>query len=256
MDRSRMDSLFDLTGRAAIVTGGTRGIGRSIAEGLLLAGASVAVASRKPEACKETEAHLQSLGGEAIGVPTHMGDLEHLAALVTTTADRFGRIDIIVNNAANALALPVGEFTPAAWSKSFDVNLRGPVFLVQEALPYLKASGKASVINVISVGAFLFAQHEAMYAAGKAGLMSFTRTLAAAYAPYGIRVNALAPGTTDTDMVRNTGPESVEAMTQASHLRRLADPDEMVGPALLLASDAGSYMTGQVLIADGGLAPH
>ena len=256
MDKPRFDSLFDLSGRAAIVTGGTRGIGRAIAEGLVLAGASVAVASRKAEACKETEAHLQSLGGDAIGVPTHMGDLDQLSALVSTTADRFGRIDIIVNNAANALALPVGQFTATAWSKSFDVNLRGPVFLVQEALPYLKSSRKASVINVISVGAFLFSQTEAMYAAGKAGLMSFTRTMAAAYAPHGIRVNALAPGTTDTDMVRNTGPESVEAMTVASHLRRLAEPDEMVGPALLLASDAGSYMTGQVLIADGGLAPH
>jgi len=256
VNRSQFDKLFDLTGRVAIVTGGTRGIGRAIAEGLTLAGASVAVASRKVDACKETETHLQSLGGDAIGVPTHMGEMDQLSALVAETSNRFGRIDIIINNAANALALPVGEFTPSAWSKSFDVNLRGPVFLVQEALPFLKSSGKASVINVISVGAFLFSEHEAMYAAGKAALMSFTRTMAAAYAPHAIRVNALAPGTTDTDMVRNTGPESVEAMTGASRLKRLASPDEMVGPALLLASDAGSYMTGQVLIADGGLAPH
>ena len=256
MDRSRFDNLFDLSGRVAIVTGGTRGIGRAIAEGFVMAGASVAVASRKADACKETEAYLQSLGGEAIGVPTHMGEPDQVAALVAETSERFGKIDIVVNNAANALALPVGEFTPAAWSKSFDVNLRGPVFLVQEALPFLKASGNASVINVISVGAFLFAEHEAMYVAGKAALLSFTRAMAAAYAPFGIRVNALAPGTTDTDMVRNTGPESVDAMAGASLLKRLASADEMIGPGLLLASDAGSYMTGQVLIADGGLAPH
>ena len=256
MDRSRFDKLFDLSGRVAIVTGGTRGIGRAIAEGFVLAGASVAVASRKADACKETEGHLQSLGGEAIGIPTHMGELEQVAALVEETSERFGHIDIVVNNAANALALPVGEFTSSAWSKSFDVNLRGPVFLVQEALPFLKSSGNASVINVISVGAFLFAEHEAMYVAGKAALLSFTRAMAAAYAPFGIRVNAVAPGTTDTDMVRNTGPESVDAMAVASLLKRLASPDEMVGPCLLLASDGGSYMTGQVLIADGGLAPH
>lgn len=257
MDRQTHERLFDLTGRVAIVTGGTRGIGRSLAEGLVLAGASVVVASRKPDACKETEGHLCSvLGGQAMGVPAHMGELDQVSALVHATVDRFGGVDIVVNNAANALALPVGEFTPGAWAKSFDVNLRGPVFLVQEALPHLKQSGHASVINVISVGAFMFAQGEAMYAAGKAALLSMTRAMAATYAPFGIRVNALAPGTTDTDMVRNTGPESVAAMSTASHLGRLANPDEMVGPALLLASDAGSYVTGQVLVADGGLFPH
>lgn len=256
MDRARLQSLFDLSGRVAVVTGGTRGIGRSIAEGLVSAGAAVVVASRKEEACRETEAHLRDLGGEAIGIPTHMGELADLSRLVAATVEHFGRLDIVVNNAANALAQPVGEFTPEAWGKSFDVNLRGPVFLVQEALPHLKESGRGAVVNVISVGAFMFSVTEAMYSAGKAALMSLTRTMAAAYAPFGIRVNALAPGTTDTDMVRKTGPESVRMMTGASHLRRLAHPDEMVGPTLLLVSDAGSYMTGQVLIADGALVPH
>ena len=196
------------------------------------------------------------MGGDALGVPTHMGDLEAVGRLVAATAERFGRIDIVVNNAANALALPVGQFTPEAWQKSYDVNLRGPVFLVQDALPYLEASPVASVINVISVGAFMYSVTEAMYSAAKAALMSYTRIMAAAYAPKGIRVNALAPGTTDTDMVRNTGLESVAMMTRASHLRRLAHPDEMVGPALLLASDAGSYMTGHVVIVDGALVAH
>jgi NAD(P)-dependent dehydrogenase (short-subunit alcohol dehydrogenase family) len=256
MDRKQLQHLFDLSDRVAIVTGGTRGIGRSIAEGFVAAGANVAVGSRKADACAETEAHLTSMGGDAIGVPTHLGDLDALANLVERTVDRFGRIDIVVNNAANALTQPLGQFTPEAWQKSFDVNLRGPVFLVQAALPYLEESPSATVINVISAGAFLFSANVAMYAAAKAALMSFTRSMAADFAPRGIRVNALAPGTVDTDMVRANPPEMQRSMAQASHLRRAADPDEMVGPALFLASDASSFMTGQVLLADGGLVPH
>jgi len=256
MDRDTLRSLFDLTGRVAIVTGGTRGIGRAIAEGFVAAGAKVAVASRKADACEETERALVAAGGEAIGVPTHMGELDALHALVDRTVDAFGRVDIVVNNAANALREDLGRFTPEAWAKSMDVNLRGPVFLVQEALPHLERSPSAAVVNVISAGAFLFSSYTATYAAAKAGMMSFTRSMAAEYASRGIRVNALAPGTVDTDMVRNNPPEAQESMAKASWMRRAASPDEMVGPALFLASDASSFVTGQVLLADGGLVPH
>jgi NAD(P)-dependent dehydrogenase (short-subunit alcohol dehydrogenase family) len=196
------------------------------------------------------------MGGEAIGVATHMGDLETIADLTARTVDAFGRVDIVVNNAANALTQPLGEFTPEAWQKSFDVNLRGPVFLVQDTLPYLKQSPYGAVVNVISAGAFLFSANVAMYSAAKAALMAFTRSMAADFAPLGIRVNALAPGTVDTDMVRANTPEMQRRMAEASHLGRKASPDEMVGPALFLASDASSFMTGQVLLVDGGLVPH
>ena len=256
MDADALRSLFDLTGRTALVTGGTRGIGLALAEGLAASGARVVVASRKPEACAEAEAHLRSRGAEALGVATHMGDLEAVSALVDRTVDAFGGLDIVVNNAANALTQPLGQLTPEAWEKSFDVNLRGPVFLLQAALPHLEASPHAAVLNVVSVGAFLFSAPVAMYAAGKAALLSFTRSMAAAHVAQGIRVNALAPGSVDTDMVRNTGPEGAAAMAAASLMGRLATPDEMVGPALLLVSDAGSYITGQVLLADGGMVPH
>ncbi len=256
MDREKLRSLFDLTGRVAIVTGGTRGIGRSIAEGFVAAGAKVAVASRKAAACESTERALQAAGGEALGVPTHMGDLDALRSLVERTVDAFGRVDIVVNNAATAVREDLGKFSPEAYAKSMDVNLRGPVFLVQEALPYLEKSPSASVVNVISAGAFLFSSYTATYAAAKAGLYSFTRSMAAEFAPLGIRVNALAPGTVDTDMVRNNPPEAQESMANAAFMRRAADPDEMIGPALFLASDAASFVTGQVLIADGGLVPH
>jgi NAD(P)-dependent dehydrogenase (short-subunit alcohol dehydrogenase family) len=256
VNRSELQTLFDLTDRVTIVTGGTRGIGRAVAEGFVCAGAKVVVASRKADACAETEAHLREIGGDALGVPTHLGDLDALHVLVERTVDRFGGVDVVVNNAANALAQPLGQMTPEAWQKSFDVNLRGPVFLVQEALPHLKASEHAAIVNVVSAGAFLFSANLSMYSAGKAGLMAFTRAMAAEFAPSGIRVNALAPGTVDTDMVRANPPAVQEGMAKASHLRRAASPDEMVGPAVFLASAASSFMTGQVLLVDGGLVPH
>ena len=255
MDREKLQSLFDLSGRVAIVTGGTRGIGRSIAEGLLSAGAKVAVASRKADACKETEESLSSLG-DVIGVPTHMGEIDAINALVERTVDEFGQLDIVVNNAATALTMPLGTLTVDAWDKSLAVNLRGPTFLVEAALPHLEKTGNAAVLNVISAGAFLFSANTAMYAAAKAGLMAMTRAAAASFAERGIRVNALAPGTVETDMVHNNTPEAQESMRNAAFMRRGAHPDEMVGPALLLVSDAGSFITGQVILADGGLTPH
>jgi NAD(P)-dependent dehydrogenase (short-subunit alcohol dehydrogenase family) len=256
MDKAKLGTLFTLDGRVAIITGGTRGIGRAIAEGFVCAGARVVVGSRKADACAETERHLRELGGDALGVATHMGDIDASDALVARAVEEYGGVDIVVNNAANALTQPLGQFTPEAWQKSFDVNLRGPVFLVQAALPHLERSEHAAVINVISAGAFLFSANVAMYGAAKAALMSFTRSMAADFAPRGIRVNALAPGTVDTDMVRANPPEAQAAMANASPMRRAASPDEMVGPAIYLASDASSFMTGQVLLVDGGMTPH
>jgi NAD(P)-dependent dehydrogenase (short-subunit alcohol dehydrogenase family) len=247
--------LFEMTDRTVIVTGGTRGIGRALAEGFVLAGARVVVASRKPDACEQTAQHLRDLGGQAIGVPTHLGDIDSLEALVARTVDEFAGIDVVVNNAANALAQPFGEMTADALAKSHDVNLRGPVFLVQAALPHLKASPHAAVINMISVGAFNFAPFTAIYSSNKAALLSFTRSMAAEFASDGIRVNAIAPGPVDTDMMRNNTQEAIDHMAGSTLMKRLASPDEMIGAALLLASDAGSYMTGTVIIADGGGTP-
>ena len=131
MDRAKLEKLFDVRDRVAIVTGGTRGIGRAVAEGFVCGGAKVVVASRKADACRATEEHLRGLGGDVLAVPAHMGDLDDAASLVASAVDRFGAVDIVVNNAANALTQPLGAFTAEAWQKSFDVNLRGPVFLVR-----------------------------------------------------------------------------------------------------------------------------
>lgn len=256
VDRAKLARLFDMTGRVVVVTGGTRGIGRALAEGFVSAGAKVVVASRKPEACRETEAHLRSLGGEALGVPTHLGELDDLSALVDRSVEVFGGIDVVVNNAATALAQPVGGYTSEAWTKSLDVNLRGPVFLVQAALPHLKKSPHAAVLNVISGAAFLFSGRVSLYAIGKAGLLAATRSMAAELAPHGIRVNALSPGTVETDMVRANTREQQAEMTAIQLMPRMAHPDEMVGPALMLVSDAGSFMTGHVVFADGGMVAH
>ena len=255
MDRGSFDRLFDMTGRTVIVTGGTRGIGLALAEGYVLAGARVVVASRKADACEQAAAHLREMGGEAIGVPTHVGDVEDLASLVARTAAEFGGVDVLVNNAANPLAQPLGQLTVDALTKSFEVNLRGPVVLTQEALPHLKASPHAAVLNMVSVGAFIFAPMLSIYASMKAALMSFTRSMAAEFVHDGIRVNALAPGPVDTDMMRKNPPEAIDGMVNGTLMRRLASADEMVGAALLLTSDAGSYITGQVIIADGGGTP-
>lgn len=256
MDVAKLRSLFDMSGRVVIVTGGTRGIGRSLAEGYAAAGARVVVASRKPDACEETAEHLRAMGAEAIGVPTHVGDVQDVQLLVERTVEAFGGVDVVVNNAATALAQPIGEYTPEALDKSLAVNLRGPIFLTQAAIPHLKTSPHAAVLNILSGAAFMFSSFVSMYGVGKAGLLAYTRAAAAELAPHGIRVNAMSPGTVDTDMVRANTEEMQDVMREVMLLRRMAHPDEMVGPALMLTSDAGSFITGQVLLVDGGMVPH
>ncbi|MCP4844094.1 MAG: glucose 1-dehydrogenase [Actinomycetia bacterium] len=253
MNRAEIAALHDLTGRVAIVTGGSRGIGRAVSEGLAAQGARVVVASRKADACEEVAAAIRGAGGEALAVPAHLGEPEDAERLVAATVEAFGGVDIVVNNAANALAEPLGGITLAGFDKSFAVNVRGPVLLVQACLAHLEVSEHPAVVNVVSAGAFLPSPGRSLYAAGKSALLSFTRSMAAELAGRGIRVNALAPGPVDTDMVRNTGEAGVAGMARATFMGRLASPDEMVGAVLYMVSDASSFMTGQCLIVDGGL---
>lgn len=256
MDRETLLGRFDLTDRVVIVTGGSRGIGRAMVSGFAALGAKVVVASRKADACAAAVAEVEAEGGTALAVPTHVGDLDALAHLVAETVAAYGAVDVVVNNAANALTQPIGSITAEAWQKSVDANVRAGLFLVQEALPHLVASDHAAVVNLVSCGIFTSGQGMAMYLAGKSAMMALTRSMAAELARHQIRVNALAPGVIDTDMVRNNPPDFQQLMIAGQPMGRMGRPDELVPAAAFLASDASSFMTGQCLVVDGGQTTH
>ena len=260
MSAPDIHKLFDMTGRVVLVTGGSRGLGMAMGRGLAAAGATVVLSSRKLEACEDSATAIRADGGDACAIACHMGETAQVRALVDETVARFGRLDVLVNNAANPLRFGIGDATETAWDKSHDVNLRGPLFLMQAALPYLRespsatnpATGGASIINVLSVGGFYGTPGQIAYGSAKAALWHLTRSAAKEFAPYRIRVNAIAPGPFGTHMVTSGGPEFMERTAAITAQKRLADPDEIIGPALLLASDAGSFVTGSCITVDGG----
>lgn len=248
-------AMFDLGGRVAIVTGGSRGLGRAISLGYAEAGARVVVASRKRENCDAVVREIEAAGGEALAVATHVGKVDELERLVDTTVSTFGRLDILVNNAANPLGGMLTDVTELAFEKSYAVNVKGPLFLAARAIEHLAASGRGVIINMITAGAFNPGESLGLYCSGKAAMWNLTRVMAKEWASKGVRVNALAPGPFATDMMEPTYaiPELREAIVQSTLLKRIAEPEEIVGAALFLASDASSYMTGSVLPIDGGI---
>ncbi len=249
--------IFDLTDRIAIVTGGSRGIGRSIAMGLAERGVYVVIASRKLEACEKLAAEIQAEGGRASAFASNANAIESVEALVKYAADTYGRVDILINNAAvNPWFGPIIDLDMAAYQKTVDVNIRGTLFASITAARIMRETGGGAIINTGSINARQPVVGQGIYSITKGAIETMTRSLAKEWAEHGIRVNALLPGVTKTDALKDIFRDSDElpsAIKAGIPLSRHAMPDEMVGAAIFLASDAASYVTGECIVIDGGL---
>ena len=248
-------SLFDLTGKNAFITGASRGIGRAIAVALADAGAAVALVARSGDGLAETAAQATAAGAKAFVIQADVTSQEEAAGAVAAAIEQLGHVDVVVNNAGGSnfttdflsLRLP-------GWDKLIRLNLDSAMYVCHAIGGHLTGRGQGSVINVASVAGVVGSPFLAPYGAAKAGLISLTKTLAVEWAAHGVRVNALCPGWTATDLNRNLwGDETAGKATVASvPMLRWGRAEEMAGPAVFLASDASSYMTGQALVVDGG----
>ena len=249
---------WELSGKVALVTGGSRGLGRAMALGFARAGADVAIASRKLAACEAVAKEVEALGRKALAHSIHADRTDELDALLEATWNRFGRLDVVVNNAAtNPAAGPLVDSTAALFDKVYGVNVKGPLHLAARAAKRMAEAGGGVVINVITQGAFKPGLGLGLYCSSKAALYALTKVMAQEWAPWNVRVNALAPGPFMTDMMKGAAsiPGYLEMVRRSTVMKRIAEPEELVGAALFLASDASSYMTGQALVIDGGILP-
>jgi dehydrogenase/reductase SDR family member 4 len=246
---------FSLQGRTALVTGGSRGIGRAIALAFAGAGARVAVSSRKAEACQAVVDEIAAAGGTAMSVPGHAGRAEEIDRTVGAVMDAWGRLDILVNNAAtNPQFGPLTDTAEAAFDKVNEVNVKGPWMFARAAHNAWMGEHGGTILNIASIGGLKSEPFLGAYGATKAAVVSLTKTMAREMGGKGIRVNAIAPGLIRTDFARVLveTPEIHDHAVKATCLGRVGEPDEIAGAALFLCSDAASYVTGAVLIVDGG----
>jgi len=253
MDTSR---LFSLEGRSALITGGSRGIGRMIAEGYLAQGARVYISARKAEACDQAAKELSALG-RCVSLPGDVSTLDGVRALVAAYTKHEDSLDILVNNAGAAWGAPYDEFPESGWDKVVDLNMKAPFFLTQALTPMLRkaaATGHlAKVINVASIDGIAVNPWETYsYAASKAGLIHLTRRMALRLAPEHIAVSAIAPGAFASDMNKDARDHGDEVAGRIP-AGRIGTPEDMAGAAIYLASRAGDYVTGATLIVDGGV---
>lgn len=255
-----MSAHIGLDGKVAIVTGASRGIGESIARVFAESGAKVVIASRKQEGLDAARARMIEAGvaeDAVVATACHAGKSDQIEALFASTVERFGRLDVLVNNAAtNPYFGPLVAADRAAWDKTFEVNLRGYYEMAKAAAAeFVKRGEGGSIVNVASVVAITGAPLQGIYAMTKAGVVSMTKTLAVELGPSNVRVNAIAPGLVETKfasaIVHND--DLVTRVTERTPLGRYAQPDEIAGAALYLASDAASFVTGHTLVVDGGM---
>ena len=246
---------FDLTGKVALVTGASRGIGAAVAQAFAQAGAQVVLASRKQEPLDTLAAEIRAAGGTALAVAAHTGDDAAVEALVARAVDEFGGVDILVNNAAtNPHYGPVLTAEDGHWDKTFDVNVKGYVRMVRACMAPMQARGGGAVINVASIAGIKPETGMGVYAVSKAGVLMLTQVLAVELAPANIRVNAVAPGYVKTKFssVIWQNPHVYAAVKARIPQGRMAEPEELTGVMLYLASDAASFTTGAVFTVDGG----
>ncbi|MEO6880245.1 MAG: SDR family oxidoreductase [Mycobacteriaceae bacterium] len=248
--------LFDLSGRSALVTGGSRGIGRMIAEGLLGQGAKVYISARKAEACDAAAAELNALG-PCVSLPADVSTAEGIEALHAAYTAHEQSLDILVNNAGAAWGAPFDEFPQAGWDKVMDLNVKAPFFLTQRFHPELKAAAAAGhlakVVNVASIdGVSVNPLETYSYHASKAGLIHLTKRMAVRLIADGIVVNGIAPGAIASAMNREARDHAEETAAQIP-ARRIGEPEDMAGVAVYLASRAGDYVVGQTIVVDGGV---
>ncbi|MFI6319883.1 SDR family NAD(P)-dependent oxidoreductase [Nonomuraea sp. NPDC050556] len=246
---------FDLSGKRALVTGASKGIGRAVALAYAAAGADVALVSRSQEALDEVAKEITALGRRAVAIPADLTDREAAAAAVHASIDALGHLDIVVNNAGGSnFLVEFKDLRLSGWDKLMRLNLDSAMAVCHAVAPHLLERGSGSVINVASVAA-RGAPFLAPYAAAKAGLVALTKSLALEWAGAGVRVNALCPGWTATDLNRNLWEDESASRSTIGGvpMRRWGTPEEMAAPAVFLAAPASSYMTGQVLFIDGGL---
>lgn len=245
---------FSLEGKVALVTGGSRGIGRAIAVGLANFGADIALASRKLPDLEDAAAEIRGTGRRCLAVQAHVGRVDEINNLVSRVAEEFGRIDILVNNAAtNPTVDSALDYTERAWDSVMNLNLKGLFFVSQAVARVMVGKGGGSIINIASIEGITPGPLP-VYGISKAGVIHTTKVMAKDWAKYNIRVNCIAPGLTKTkfsEFLWST-PEILEHALQGTPMARIAEPDEMVGAAVYLASNASSYVTGQILAIDGG----
>lgn len=248
--------LINLTDKVALITGASRGIGEAIAHAFADAGAKVVLAARKPDALDAVAQAIIKKGGQALAVPTHTGKSEDVKKLVAAAIEKFGKIDVLVNNAAtNPYFGPMLDIEDSAFDKTFEVNVKGYFWLAREVALHLQSrSAKGSLINVASVAGLGASPMQGVYGMTKAAVISMTKSFAAELGASGIRVNAIAPGLVETKFASalTSNEDILKLVTNRTPLGRHGQPNEIAGAALYLASDASSFVTGQTLVVDGG----
>ena len=249
-------NLFDLSGKTAIVTGGGKGIGRQMAQGLAEAGANVVLCARQADRCEQAAAELEQLGVRALGLGCDVRDPEQVAAVVERTTADFGTVDVLVNNAGTVWGASPEEMPLEGWQKVVDVNLTGVFLFSQAAGRTMIAGDGGAIVNIASVAGLQGGPPEIMntivYNATKGGVISFTRDLACKWARHGIRVNAIAPGWFPSDMANFVLEQHGEELSTRIPLGRFGGPEDLKGVVVFLASDASAYVTAHTLVVDGG----